>query len=339
MPRRSPLCVLPTLLLISCLAHGQNPPASPLEELRANPDREKLAAWITNRVQTIATNAPTAGQAAHELRSEYTGPEAFRTQYAQVTIEQVRTKLRDAKGPGAARLITVLSALAEAPVADVSAPLLEALAHADPAVRAAAAAGLRALRSKLTGPAFSAAVSALREAARKETSGGALKMEYLALDFSDVPAADQRAAADALLDVLDARARQYTATGGDGADSYGLRTALALRNQLDDAGRRRLVGAAGRMLKASVARYADGERPLMNVKDDGPVPLVAARDGAELVIEEAERVIRELLGATTGPNVSNGMRRGRADEMNTEMARWTEQIKESTGVDLASSGG
>lgn len=325
-------------------AFAQNPPASPLDEIRANPDREKLTAWIRDRVHTIATNGATAGQASGELRTEYTGPDAFKNMFAQVSIEQVRAELRGAKGPGAGRLVTVLIGLPDAPATELTPIFVEGMASEEAGVRAACASGLRVLRSKIgaAGPLLSTVIPAVRDAAKKETSAGALKAEYLALEYGEagVTVSDPRAVLDAYVDILDSRAAQFAANTpkADGADHVGIRAALAFKAQLDDAGRKKFAAAAARMLKFAVARYAGGDHPLLKVKDDGPAALVAARDNAELLIEEAERAVRELLSATTGPNVATAMKKGKADEMKAEMDRWVEPVKTATGVDIGALG-
>ncbi|QOJ13335.1 MAG: hypothetical protein HRU75_01210 [Planctomycetia bacterium] len=313
---------------------------SPLDELRSAPDRDKLATWIQGRVQTIVTSGATAGQAALELRSEFNGPDPFRAMYAQILLEQTRARLRETRGPAAARLLAAAAGLGEGAAAELTPLLSEALAHPDAGARAAAAAGLRSLRARLApgGPAFGTAVAALRKAGRTEASHGALKAIYLALDYSDAGAApaEPRVLAEALADILDARAARLDANSPlwDSADPAGLRALLAVRAHLDDAGRKKAALAAGRMLRHAAAHYISGARPLIDVKDDAGAILVTARDAAENVIEDADRALRELLDAPTGPNVANGMKRGRREEVRDEFNRWNELLRTAAGSDV-----
>ncbi|MBK8913384.1 MAG: hypothetical protein IPM64_02080 [Phycisphaerales bacterium] len=335
MHHQRPITAALVALLLTTTALAQNP----LDELRTTPDRDRLATWIQGRVQTIATGGATAGQAALELRTEFTGPDAFRTLYAQILLEQTRARLTETRGPAAARLLAAAAVVGETATAEIVPILTDALAHPDPGARAAAAAGLRSLRAKLApgGPPFTSAVAALRRAGRTEASQGALKAIYLALDYSDAgtPPAEPRALAEALADIIEARAARLEAGSPlwDSADPAGLRALLAVRTHLDDAGRKKAALASARLLRHAATHYISGPRPLIDVKDDAAPMLVAARDAAENVIEDADRAVRELLDAPTGPNVANGMKRGRREEVRDEFNRWNELLRTAVGSD------
>lgn len=329
----------------SAFAQQPAPAANPLEPLRskaalADEDRNALRNWVTQRVTALAGDDGSA--AAAEMRTEFAGTPAFKEAFASISIELVRGKLKAATPPAAARMLAVIAAMGDAP-ADAAATLyIEALQDERPAVRAAAAAGLRNLRPRLVlagAGAVTSAVHALRDAGKKETSASTLRLIYQALNYPDAAPnpPELKAIATAVLDLLEARAAQHDS--GDakapGADVVGLRVAAKLRPQMSEDEQKRYTGVLARVLRAGVLRYTTGEPRLVDVQDASASPLVTdERDRTEILIEEAEKQLTEIVGAKNAANVADRMRKRRAGEMRVELNKWAAKLKDTIGRDL-----
>lgn len=290
---------------------------APFQTLAAMSDegRAKLKEWIGKRVDSIISqSANEAKAAAADLRLEFARPgnsPAFKEAYVQIANEVIAPAYKSAKLPPATQLISVLGAFNEIVTART---LIEALSDERPAVRAAAASGLRTLRQKLAaagGNTANEAIDALRDAGRKESSLVGLQAIYAALNYPEVGAApDPKRNAVAVLDILETRAEQYVAKNvkGGGADAAGLVVMNALKAALSDAERDRVAVIAGRMLLYSVHRYL---QEFMSVSEKTHSSLlVDERNHTEILIDECERTLKDLLkpqGADE-PNLGKAMR-------------------------------
>ncbi|MGE0480964.1 MAG: hypothetical protein AB7Q17_10885, partial [Phycisphaerae bacterium] len=295
----------PILLSVACgtaaaFAQQPAPAANPLEPLRTkaalvDEDRNVLRSWLTQRVTALASDDGSA--AAGEMRTEYAGTPAFKEAFAAISIELIRGRLKAAGPPAAARMLAVIAAMGDAPADAASTLYLEALQDERPAVRAAAAAGLRNLRQRLVlagAGAVTSAVHALRDAGKKETSASTLRLIYHALNYPDAAPnpPELKAISTAVLDLLEARAAQHDSgdVNASGADVVGLRVAAKLRPQLSDDEQKRYTGVLARVLRAGVLRYTTGEPRLGDVQDATASPLVLdERDRTEIRMEEAEK--------------------------------------------------
>jgi hypothetical protein len=297
---------------------------APFQTLAAMSDegRAKLKEWIGKRVDTIISqsakdakaSSTEAKAAAADLRLEFARPgnsSAFKEAYVQIANEVIAPAYKSAGLPPATQLVSVLGAFNE-PV--TTRTLIDALSDERPAVRAAAASGLRTLRQKLAaagGNAANEAIDALRDSGRKESSLVGLEAIYAALNYPEVGAApDPKRNAMAVLDILEARAEQYAAkhVKGGGADAAGLVVMNSLKAALSDAERERIAVIAGRMLLYSVHRYL-AEFIAVTDKTHSSL-LVDERNHTEILIDECERTLKDLLkpqGADE-PNLGKAMR-------------------------------
>lgn len=310
-------------------------------------EKTQLKAWIVERVDKIVNQSrddhastAAAATAAADLRKERpSATPGFREAYVSLCVEVMSPVYKGAKMVASAQLVTILAGLREMATSKV---LLEALGHEQPAVRAAAASGLRGLRAKLAAagaPVLNEALAALREAGRRESSQVALKAIYGAMNVREVVQShpDPKRNATDLLDLLEARSEQYTSkkVKGEGAEVLGLAVMNGYVSNLGDAEKDRLVIAAARMMLHAVQRYVD---ELSDVHDKTSAPLlVEARNNAELLIEGCEKLLKELIKpAAPAPDLTKELRASEKDEgekrtkLRQEMAKWSQILSAKT---------
>ncbi|MBL8877578.1 MAG: hypothetical protein JNG88_00535 [Phycisphaerales bacterium] len=349
------LLALPTTPLRAQETTPPTPAPSPLDALRTktgltDEDRAAIRNWVSPRTAALVSDSP--GNAFSELRGAATGASAdFRGAFATACIDQTRAAYKNASVRAASQLITLVHSIPDAPLDAATALLFEALKDDRPSVRTAAATGLRDLRQRIAtagAAALSADLGALRDAAKRESADAVLKMIYHAMNFPDaIPnPPEPRANAQAILEVLDARAALYESgkSRTESADAAGLRAigmpgpsgSAALIAALDDAERKRLSIAAGKMLRHAVRRYVSGPQPLIEVRAKTRNPQVAdQRDRVELLIEESERLLGELLQLKPPPAAFERIRRGRnATEIVIEVNKWADKLQETANVDV-----
>lgn len=323
---------------------GQDAPTAvtPLRELSTLNDEQTrtIRTWVEQQVgQLTSKDAAAAGQAIAALRNGISGgKQAYREVYVSACIESGRNAYKAADLQGAARLMAFIASLNEATTAPL---LLEALKDERVAVRTAAAVGIRNCRAKLAlagGNYFSDAVAALREAGKKETSAVTLAAIYQALNFAEGGSPpDARANCAALLEILESRAEQYAAGSAQGetAEISGMRTAEALVRLMNDDEKKRLAAAAGKILKGAVVLYT---RDYINVKDQGSSPqMVEARNTCETLIEQAEKVLFDVLKPKIDPkaSVTENMKKGDSVKIKTSMNAWADVLEQAVGIKVS----
>jgi hypothetical protein len=314
------------------------PPADPLAPLRdlgslTDEQRRTVRAWIDERIEAITgKDEKLHAQAFAELRAAAAGGKAaFRDAFVAASIDAVREPYKTAERAAAARLIVHLAALNEPTTVPV---LVEALRHEEAAVRTAAAVGLRTLRGKLAtagGAAFTDAVSAMREAGKRETSLEALSAICDALNYSQVGTPpDARANTAAILEILEARAALYAAGKIElqTAEVAALRTAAGLTKSMNDEERRRLIIAVATILRHSTVVYA---REYSKVKDGASSRhLIELRNSAEPVIEDAEKLLVELVRPPSGFKlITDAMKKGDDTNMRAAMSAWSDLLEKA----------
>ena len=302
-------------------------------------DRVQIRAFVSDRISQISdTDAETARQAAAELRAAHTGTDAFKKAYATLCIEAVRAAYGPADLVPATRLVTVINTF-NTPAAQ---PLLtEALQDKRVGVRAAAAIGLRQLRSQLAlaGAEFAQrAWSALKEAGRREKSCDTLKTIYAAMDYAQLPAPpDARGNAGAVLELLEARAAQYAnpTIPALGADDAGLRLANHLLPSMDAAQRDRLAIVLGQLMKRAIELYTAPGQRLSDVRDTANRKLLEQRNGIERLILVGEKLLLDLLQPSQPPAITANMRKLNTPDMKNEWAKWVTALQERVKQDFS----
>ncbi|MBI5865011.1 MAG: hypothetical protein HZB38_10990 [Planctomycetes bacterium] len=283
-----------------------------------------------------------AAKAVSELRTEYgrsSASQAFREAYVAMCLEVIGPVYKSAKLTPATQLVSFLASLNELPASKL---FIEALGDERPAVRAAAASGLRGLRQKLVaagGSAANDAIDALRDAGKRETSAAGLQSIYAALNYGEAgAAADAKRNASAVLEILDARSEQYASkqVRGAGAETVGLALLRTMQASLSDAEKDRLIVSTARMLFYSLPRYAGD---LMNVNDKLDSPLrIVERNQIEGMIDECERVLKSLMkpSGDEEPNLSRAIREPgkdageRAVNIRNEAGKWSKLLQAKT---------
>lgn len=336
-------------VLVAAGAWAQTPPEGAqdiLTVMRAkssftDEERSALRSWIDEHTSQLrGDNDVAAVQALTDVRQALSaGTPAFRELLVGGLLDATRQTYKDAKPAGAARLMALAASLNEPVTAGL---LIEALKDSRPGVRTAGAAGLRALRSKLAGAggnALGEALSALREAARSETSVPALRAMYGAMNYADVAGGpDARQLVGIHLDVLEARLGQIS--GGlmraEGADMEGIETLGRQLAALGDEEKKRYTIVLATLLRYSVTRYAT---ELYEVKDKTSSPAaIEARNAIELLIESIETQLPGLLGTAERdrPSVLNAIKTMKPDSsdrvnLKIEMNKWSVLLEKATG--------
>ncbi len=328
-------------LLAAAAAPAQNLPSDPLAALRnkntlAAEDRAKLADWIRGRLDLVAGNDL---RAAADVRKAAQGSEAFQKAYATELARQVGQRLASAAPPLAVRLLALLAAVGHsAPPDDIAAVLITALNDRRPAVRAAAIVALRALRERIraAGGALPGRVrTALRDSGPNVKAYVPLLRLYEALDLGGGNAQQEKADLAALIAVLEKRAAAYQndTVPGEGAEAAGFEIIARKATQLDADGRKRLLTAAGAILRHAVRRYLDD---LMDVKDQDSRVLVQQRDRIERLMLAGQRLLVAVLKPSEAPALHDALARQRdAAAIKRAWNRWAAILKPITGQDYS----
>lgn len=340
--RRLTVVLLPLLCLVGpAIAQIAEPPLAPLraKDTLTEEDRKALRTWMSERVNAITSGDVLAGQTAvNQVRQvvEAESTTGFSEAFETVAITAVRGSYRNAELRQAAQLVGLLNLVN---ATDASAVFVEALQDQRAAVRAAAAAGIRNIRAKLAqagGDYITRSVNALREAGTRETSTETLRLIYLALDFSDLPAAS--AAKEGFLAVMDARARQYAnpeSVRGAFADSTAMKVGERYLPRMSDGERQRFARAAARMLRYGVQRYtgADGLGKLS--PDVQSSRLRTQRKSIERLITHAEDALVKAMAPQDPPAVREQMQQAQLVNMRIGMNEWAKIVREPLGIDVA----
>lgn len=319
---------------------GQTPQeVDPLGALRgkaALTDEERgiLRSWLTEKLNAIVAGT---GSAAAAIRDEHSkGSDGFKQALASAAVELTEPAYKSAKLGPAAQLMALVASFGELSAQKL---LVAALADERVGIRTAGAIGLANLRTKLAsagGGALTESIDALREAAKKESSGAALKAIYHALNFPEAGATvDGKVLGAALVDILAARAEQYASDKpkADAADTPGLELVGRYEKDLGDAEKTRLMESAATMLRYGVLRYTGG---LGKVGNTSGSALVQLRNDTELLIEQSEARLLTLLNPTDKPNVADVMKKtGDPAAMKTQLNKWADLLRGPTGKDFS----
>lgn len=334
--------VLGTLMPIVAAAQETAPPAGSIEALQskgifAEEDNAALRNWIGQRIQLLgSSNSAAANTAFNELRGSRVGTPAFLQAYTTACVQAVGTGYGSAEQQVATRMLVLLDSFKEM---DAFTVFVQALGDARVPVRATAAIGLRNLQAKIAGAggnAFGEAISALREAGKKEESAVVLKLIYEAMNFERVP--DGRVLLDAVTNLLISRGDQYgeRKVKAVGADQVGLALAERLAAQLDEDSRRRLAIACAKMLQYGVWLYTT-ELHKVDEKAESSVQK-HLRNRMELFIDAAESLLRATMRIPDGPEVSKAMQSSiqaeKSVNMKIELNKWAELIQQNYQVDI-----
>ncbi len=337
-----PRCtVLVGWLVTIGVAHAQPKPADPLAPLRdktslGTEDRATLTGWIRGRLDLFVGHD--AG-AARQLRTAANGSDAFRKAYVRTLAGEIRQRLAKADPPAAARLIALLVAVSHtAGSTDAVATLLELLKDERPAVRDSAIVALRSLREGIRdagGNLPEQVLTALRDAAPQVRAYAPLRRLYEAMDLATDDARRQRAVAEAIVSVLEQRARLHSGESvpAEGADAAAFRILTRLAARLDDAARKRALVAAGAILRHAVGRYVS---ELLDVSDDASRVRIQARDRIERLVLDGEKLLAALLGPSDAPQLAQAMQKQRkADAIQRQWNRWANLLKAATDRDFS----
>ncbi|MGD8453548.1 MAG: hypothetical protein PVJ57_17175 [Phycisphaerae bacterium] len=340
----SPRCalLLAALLAFAGTLRAQEP-ATTLENLQTrsaltDEDRAALQQWLGQRIaNVVGADALVAQGANTQLREAYKGTDAFKEGYVAACLEAVSSAYQKAPPLSAARLLSLVAHFDDLRGLNL---FIEALGDDRAAVRATAAIALRRLQPKLAGDAAACGtvLAALKTAGGKESSGETLRLIYAAMNYSGVtPATNLRASAQAILNVLEERAKLYTGSSvrAEGADLAVLCHNETLRGAFDEAERKRYAIVLAKLLHHGVERYATGEMPLGKVRDRSAGPdAIALRNDTELLIRETEEQLVKLLALEQAPQVTEKMLRADRTEMVIELGKWLPIFKDKLGVDL-----
>ena len=301
----------------------------------------QIKVWLDERLRLVAAeDAVSATQALKAIREAASGGSAaFNDALAAGLVELSRPMLARAEAGPSVRLVAALTLADSAAAASV---LVAALKDERPAVRAAAAAGLRRLQPRIAAAGaatFGDVVSGLATAAKNETSAPALAALYTALDFNGVSAnVNQREVANALLGVLEARQPAYEddSVAAPTADVVAVR--LLGSAQLDPGASTRFGVVLGKMLRYAIQAYTtslvEGEPALINVSDDADKTLVDRRNGIEQLVFEIEKQLNTLVGASPDRNLAEKMRRANDTDIKIAMQAWAGALKAKYAEDF-----
>ncbi len=334
------LVALGAMIFLVAVAAAQ-PSIHPLPNLNTkealtDEDRAALRKWISDQVNAALSEESTGNsEALNKLRQAVEGSKGYREAFAAVMAQVIKPALPTAKSATtAARLVALVYVGGEPTGADL---LIETLKDERPGVRAAAAAGLRALRPKLAGrgDTLSKGLAAMRDAGKGETSRDTLRTFYRALGRIEGGGAELRQQWTPLLELLEARAAKYTErkVAAEGADEAGLGALLPFVKDLNDDEKKRVVAAVGAMLRTAIADYTTNLK-LYAVREDAG-PQRELRDAVALLIDTGERVLQAALAPATAPSVAAKMANAEATDMKTEWRNWVGLIKNATGQDFA----
>lgn len=325
------------IVIITCMASPTLWAQDPLDTLRqktplTDEDRGVIRQWVSQQVQTVISEAGSDSVAA--LTALRNGANdagaAFRSDYITACVETVAAGMVQAPLKPAARLLTVFYNFDDPTTVRV---FVEALRDKRAAIRACGAAGLRRLAGKLAtegAASINPVLTALRDAGRAEKSSAVLQAIYRAMDYANLPdAAEPRAVAAAVLELLEARAANYTigqTASAAGADIDGLQILNSQRITLDDAQQRRLTIVVAKMLRYCVWRYASAS-DLHRPKEPN---LVVVRNQLEIFIGGAEQQLIKL--GQRGPSIAEAIKGG--EDLIDTWNQWAAAMQEAVGEDL-----
>lgn len=293
-------------------------------------DRGKLRQWIELQLVGVSgEDLSGASQAINTLSATMTGTatQAYREAYVAECRGAVAATYKTAENAPATQMLSLLTRLNDATTYDV---FVAALKDSRPAIRMSAAVGLRNLRPRLNlagGKFLTETLAALRDAGGRETSKIVLQTIYQAMNFPGAGAqpVETKPIVEAVLGVLETRAKQYAANKvrAEGAEVTGLKVGSAVRAFMDEAQQKQFIVIAAEMLRYGVHVYVSGEK---TEKGGIKLPMARRRD-TELLIREAERVLREMLKPPADVNISEVMRKANTTAMTIEFNKWAKLLE------------
>ncbi len=303
-------------------------------------DAAKVRGFVEQRLAAMLSGNG-ATKAAAEIRDGFVGASPSGKQaLAGFCVELFAPAIRQADLGPAAGLLSLLNSMKDERSARL---LIDLLKDERPAMRTAAAIGLRGVRRALAQAAdarLGEMIEAVRTAGKTETSAAALRAMYQAIaapSGSEGPA-DPRPVVAALLDILEARSAAYDK--GDGkaaaADSVGLNLSGALIRAAGDAERDRFVIVCARALRYAVATYTTD---LIDTSDKTGSPVqIQLRNDMELLIVEAEKQLTALTKPQSAPEVAKAMLEQTGSDkkfaMKEAMNKWADLLRVSHNVDV-----
>ncbi len=324
---------------------GEPEGPNPLPELRSRStigeeERAQIQEFVAQNLAGLQSGDALRAQAAMEqLRAARQASEAFRTAYAEIIINAVRTGYTKADVGGAVRLIVLLNLLDTPNALPV---LLEALQDERVGVRAGAAVGLRQLQPAIIqqGPDTCGRVlDALSAAGAKEKSCDTLRAIYEAMNYTGLPnQPDVKRSAVAVLALLRGRGQSLAEGKADavGADDVGLGIVFGARAALSEDEVEQFERTVATMLKYAIERYATGPRKLALVTDRGSTRQAREqRDAIERLILVGEDALVTLLEPPAAPSVSTGMRQANTTKMKNEWQRWVGLLQTKLATDYS----
>jgi hypothetical protein len=304
-------------------------------------DRGLIRTFVSQRITKITGGEPAdARQAADELRAAYDGTDPFKRDYGLACLEMISSAYKKAELAPATRLLTILNIFSMVEAQNV---FLEALQDDRVGVRAAGAVGLRGLRPKLASAGrdvFVKVLDGLKEAGKREKSRDTLKTIYAAMNYFELPSSpDAKANLTALLDLLEARTRQYAAgtVAAAGADDVGLRMVQAAIKNMDEAERQRLTVVAATMMKYAIEQYTSPATKLSEVRDKtASREMIEARNAMErLILVSEDLLANSLVKPDKSPAVAENMRKLNTIDMKNEwQKKWVPLLQRAVNQDF-----
>jgi hypothetical protein len=304
-------------------------------------DRGLIRTFLNQRIaRAIGTDPVAARKATDELRAAFDGSDAFKRDFANAALEQIAANYKKAELLPATRLLTLATTFN---LVESQNLFLEALQDERVGVRAAGALGLRALRPKLAAAGrdtFVKVLDALKDAAKREKSRDTLKAIYAALNYFELPTVpDAKANASAVLDLLEARARQYASgnVAALGADDAGLRLIQTAQKNLDDNERQRAIVVAATLTRYAIEQYTSPATSLSEVEDDyASRDLIETRNALERLILAGEDLLVALLKPDKSPAVAESMRKLDTEAMQSEwLKKWVPLLQKAVNQDFS----
>lgn len=310
-----------------------------------SPDEtNQVQSWVTTSVASLSGNdAIAATTTMRQMKVVIRGSTpAFREAYARAIVAEATPSIARVEAPAAARL---LIAIGMAETADVAGTLTNALSDERPAIREAAAASLRRLKPKLAlaaGDLPTRVITAVRDAAKKETVRYVLESMYQAANYAeDGDTNTKRAMMNELLDVLESRRDAYVKNevAAPSADRVAVEAIGTQASQMDGAAKRRFGIVLGQMLRYAVQVYtqslAPGEPPLADVTDKDSPELVQQRNGIERLIIAVEAELNKILGKDAERDVTKFMKDADPTQVKIAMDRWSQVLKNEYNQEFA----
>ena len=306
-------------------------------------ESNQLKTWLDESGRAVGgADVAAAAEAMRLMRSAADGgTPAYREALTKAILEVVRAGLTRAEADGAARLAT-LASLTDS--AEASAVLAEALKDERPAVRAAAAFGLKRLRTRIGqagGEFFSRTLARLVEAGKKETSRYTLEAIYQAMDYTQAAGAgNQRDVTKALLDVLEERAKAADSDRlpAEGGDLAAIRALGKQAKSLEPNPARQFGTILARFLRYNVQLYTvgggPGEPPLRTVKDDDSREMADRRNAAEQTIIECENILNTIHGPDPERAITPKMRAADFTGMKIGFESWARLFNDKYALAL-----